>query len=133
MTKNTNSNKAFYMLMAIAGGNLAINIFYLIWSIVDDYSIYSDIFNIGAAIVIGLFILSGMTWIRYVFAGFCIYRLIFIVINIVNLILETSTQDMNWFLFILQIVLGAYFLISAILLMFNKDIKDYFAAEEITI
>ena len=123
-------NRGIKFVIGIAAGMIAMNIFFTIWDAVDGYSIISDIFGIIFSIVVGLIILSGQPWMRYLFVGLCCYNAFFRVLNLIFIIGEMSTQELNWFLLIIQSVLLLYYVVSAVLLLTNKDVKAYFTPEE---
>lgn len=136
MSKNQNSgakeifvdpNKGLKYVLAIALGIVAMNVFYTIWDAVDGYSILGDIFGIVFSVVISLLILSGQSWMRFLFAGLCAYNLFFRIIYFIRVISGMRTNTFN---LIVGIVVAAFYAFCMIVLLVNKDVKAYFTPEQ---
>lgn len=122
-------NKGMYTVIAIAAINLLISIFYTVWDAIDGYSLSSDVISIIICIVVGLFILAGMSWMRYLFACYCGYSAFCKILNLIFFIGEIHTQSLDWFYIILNAVLLIYYLASMLMLLINRNVKAYFAPD----
>ena len=120
-------NKGLKYVLAIALGIVAMNVFYTIWYAVDGYSILSDIFGIVFSVVISLLILSGQSWMRFLFAGLCGYNLFFRIIYFVRVIIGMRTNTFN---LVVGIVVALFYAFCMIVLLVNKDVEAYFTPEQ---
>ena len=120
-------NKGLKYVLAIALGIVAMNVFYTIWDAVDGYSILGDIFSIVFSVVISLLILSGQSWMRFLFAGLCGYNLFFRIIYFIRVITGMRTNTFN---LVVGIVVAAFYAFCMIVLLVNKDVKAYFTPEQ---
>ncbi|MGN0114820.1 MAG: hypothetical protein ACI396_05795 [Acutalibacteraceae bacterium] len=120
-------NKGLKYVLAIALGIVAMNVFYTILDAVDGYSILGDIFGIVFSVVISLLILSGQSWMRFLFAGLCGYQLFFRIIYFIRVITGMRTNTFN---LVVCVVVALFYVFCMIVLLVNKDVKAYFTPEQ---
>lgn len=120
-------NRGLKYVIAIALASIAISVFYTIWDAVDGYSMVGDVFGIIINVVIGLLVLSGQPWMRYLFAGLCAYNLFYKIIFLIRVICGMRTNVFN---FAACTIISLIYALCIVVLFVNKDVKAYFTPEE---